>query len=50
MGVHKVRYPVAVYRNGIKIMERFIGTDTARVEIFFNKFTSGFETFVIQWD
>ena len=31
-------------------MERFIGTDTARVEIFFNIFTSGIETFVIPWD
>ena len=31
-------------------MERFIGTDTAGVDLFFNIFTSGIETFVIQWD
>ena len=31
-------------------MERFIGTDTASVELFFNIFTSGIETFVIPWD
>ena len=28
----------------------FIGTDTASVELFFNIFTSGIETFVTQWD
>ena len=32
-------------------MERFIGTDTARVELFFNIFTyTGIETYVIPWD
>ena len=31
-------------------MERFIGTDTASVELFFNIFTSEIETFVIPWD
>ena len=31
-------------------MERFYGTDTASVELFFNVFTSGIETFVIPWD
>ena len=31
-------------------MERFIGTDTASVELFFNIFTSGIETFVIPRD
>ena len=31
-------------------MERFIGTDTASVELFFNIFTSGIEIFVIPWD
>ena len=31
-------------------MEIFIGTDTASVELFFNIFTSGIETFVIPWD
>ena len=32
------------------LMERSIGTDTASVELFFNIFTSGIETFVIPWD
>ena len=32
------------------LMERFIGTDTARFELFFNIFTSGTETFVMPWD
>ena len=32
------------------LMERFIGTDTASVELFFNIVTSGFETFIISWD
>ena len=31
-------------------MERFIGTDTASVELFFNIFTPGIETSVIAWD
>ena len=31
-------------------MERFIGTDTASVELFFNIFTSEIETFFIPWD
>ena len=31
-------------------MERLIGTDTASVELFFNIFTFGIETFVIPWD
>ena len=31
-------------------MERFIGTDTATVELFFNIFTSRIETFVIPWE
>ena len=31
-------------------MERFIGTDTASVELFFNIFTSRTEIFVIPWD
>ena len=31
-------------------MERFTGTDTASVELFFIIFTSGIETFVIPWD
>ena len=32
------------------LLERFIVTDTASVELFFNIFTSGIETFVILWD
>ena len=32
------------------LKERFIVTDTASVELFFNIFTSGIETFVIPWD
>ena len=32
------------------LIERFIGTDTASVVLFFNLFTSGIETFVIPWD
>ena len=31
-------------------MKRFIGADTASVELFFNKFTTGIKTFVIPWD
>ena len=31
-------------------MERFIGTDTASVELFFNILFTGIETFVIPWD
>ena len=31
-------------------MERFIGRDTENVELIFNLFTSGIETFVIPWD
>ena len=31
-------------------MERFLGTDIASAELFFNIFTSGIETFVIPWD
>ena len=31
-------------------MERFIGTDTVHVELFFNIFTSGIETFFIPWN
>ena len=31
-------------------MERFIGTDAASVELFFNIFTSEIVTFVIPWD
>ena len=31
-------------------MERFVGTDTTSVELFFNIFFSGIETFVIPWD
>ena len=31
-------------------MERFIGTDTASVELFFNTFTSEIETFAVWWD
>ena len=31
-------------------MERFIGTDTASVELFFHIFISGIETSVIPWD
>ena len=31
-------------------MERFIGTDTASVELFFNIFTSGIKTFAILSD
>ena len=32
------------------LMEKFIGADTTTVELFFNIFTSGIETFVIPWD
>ena len=32
------------------LMESFIGTDTASVELFFNIFTSRIETFVIPWN
>ena len=32
------------------LMDRFIGTDTAIVEIFFNIFTPEIEIFVIPWD
>ena len=32
------------------LIERFIGTDTASVELFFNIFISGTETFVIPWN
>ena len=31
-------------------MEIFIGTDTASVELFFNIFTSGIDTFAISYD
>jgi hypothetical protein len=31
-------------------MEIFIATDTASVQIFFNLFATGIETFVIPWD
>ena len=31
-------------------METFIGTDRASVELLFNIFTSGIETFVIPWN
>ena len=31
-------------------MERLIGTDTASIELFFNIFISGTETFVIPWN
>ena len=31
-------------------MDRFIAIDTVSVELFFNIFTSGIETFVIPWD
>jgi hypothetical protein len=31
-------------------MEIFIATDTAIVQLFFNIFTTGIETFVIPWD
>ena len=30
-------------------MERFIGTDTASVELFFNIFTAGIDTLVMRW-
>ena len=33
-----------------RLLERFIGTDTASVELFFNIFTSGIDTFVIPWN
>ena len=32
------------------LMETFIGTDTASVELFFNIFITGIEKFVIPWD
>ena len=32
------------------LTETFIGTDTASVELFYNIFTSGIETFIIPWD
>ena len=32
------------------LMERFIGTDTASVDVIFNIFTSGIEIYVISWD
>ena len=48
--VQKVSFPEAVYRNKIQLMKRFIGTDTASIELFFNIFTSGIDTFVIPWD
>ena len=31
-------------------MERFIGTDTASVELFFNILSYGIEAFAIPWD
>jgi hypothetical protein len=31
-------------------MEIFIATDTASVELFYNIFATGIETFVIPWD
>jgi hypothetical protein len=31
-------------------MEIFIATDTASVELFFNIFATGIETFVVPWD
>ena len=31
-------------------MKSFMGPDTASVELFFDIFTSGIETFVILWD
>jgi hypothetical protein len=31
-------------------MEIFIATDTASVQLFFNIFATGIETFVIPWD
>jgi hypothetical protein len=41
-----VRFPGAVHRN----MEIFIATDTASVQLFFNIFATGIQTFVIPWD
>ena len=32
------------------LMERFIVTDTASIELFFNIFISGIEAFIIPWD
>ena len=31
-------------------MEKFIGADTASIELFYNIFASGIETFVIPWE
>ena len=32
------------------LVERFIGSNRENVELFFNLFTSGIETFVIPWE
>ena len=48
---HKVSFPRVIYR-GKKpnLMEIFIGTETASVELFFKILISGMETSVISWD
>ena len=46
--IHKVSFPFIETKPSL--MQKFIGTDSARVELFFSIFTSGIETFVIQWD
>jgi hypothetical protein len=48
--IHKVSFPGAVHRNKHNCMEIFIATDTASVQLFFNVFATGTETFVIPWD
>jgi hypothetical protein len=45
-----VRFPGAVYRKKTHFMEIFIATDTASVQLFFDIFATGIETFVIPWD
>ena len=46
----KIFFPGVFKETKPNLMERFIGTDTASVELLFNIFTSGSETFVISWD
>jgi hypothetical protein len=48
--IHKVRFPGAVYRNKTQLHGNIYCNRYRSVQLFFNIFATGIETFVIPWD